>query len=79
MWGLSEYIVDSDRFEPEEDYGLLAFPCNVCKHRRGKDTDAPCHDCDHNVCRAIPPNAPHERAAAPAATLRADVGGKVDQ
>ena len=23
-------------------------PCEVCKHRKGKDTDYPCNKCKHN-------------------------------
>lgn len=41
--------VPQDKFEFEEVQGGLDLPCICCKHRHGKDNDAPCSGCGHNV------------------------------
>lgn len=47
---LSDYQVRRDKFRYEEPGGIgFDFPCCVCVHRRGQDTDEPCRTCDHNA------------------------------
>jgi len=51
---LEEYIiqrptVNNDKFIADEKDSGLSFPCCVCRHRHGEDTDDPCCRCGHNV------------------------------
>lgn len=46
---LSDYVVDIDFFEPEENTPLgFSFPCSVCKHNVKGQDEAPCASCNHN-------------------------------
>jgi hypothetical protein len=47
---LSDWSVRRDKFEFEEKYSALSFPCLVCVYRHIKPDEDPCRVCDHNVC-----------------------------
>lgn len=47
--GLEAYLVNRDRFEPDDEKSHLAFPCCACKFRHGSDRDEPCIRCDWNL------------------------------
>jgi len=45
---LRDYLVNRDKFEPEE-WGTMAFPCCACKSVKKLETEEPCRTCDHNI------------------------------
>jgi hypothetical protein len=47
---LIDYTMNRDKFELEVEYvNGFDFPCGLCKHRHGADSDEPCRTCDYNV------------------------------
>lgn len=48
---LKDYEVKNDHFEEPADSSEFDFyfPCCVCRHRHGKETDEPCNSCGHNM------------------------------
>lgn len=49
---LLDYVEVSDKFRldlKEDKAHAFAFPCNMCVHRVGADTDEPCNSCGHNL------------------------------
>lgn len=47
--GLEEYYVNRDKFEYDERFGTLSFPCCVCVYRTKLDSEDPCRTCGHNL------------------------------
>jgi len=45
---LMDYVGIGDNFEAEEPSSGLSFPCCVCVHRNGLDTNEPCLTCCYN-------------------------------
>lgn len=46
---VSDYVVEHDKFECDDNEFPLCFPCCACKFRRGNDDEEPCISCQHNL------------------------------
>lgn len=48
--GLGSYRVPNDKFQVKPISMLaLDFPCCVCRHGSGRDSEPPCNQCGHNL------------------------------